>query len=112
MNGKGELSDERINERITKHRTAEVRLTIVGPGGKPLANAPVVIRQVRHKFLFGCNAYMLTRCGKAELERGYRRRFKALLNYATLPFYWGGDEREQGKPDAKRLREMSPFAND
>jgi len=104
---KGELSDERIDERITKHRTAEVRLTVMGPGGRPLANAPVVVRQVRHKFLFGCNAYMLTRCGKAELERAYRRRFKALLNYATLPFYWGSYEREQGKPAAKRLRQMA-----
>ena len=51
------LRPERIQERILKHRTAEVTLTVVGAGGKPKANAEVSIRQVRHKFLFGCNAY-------------------------------------------------------
>jgi GH35 family endo-1,4-beta-xylanase len=34
-----------------------------------------------------------------ELEEAYRRRFAALLNFATLGFYWNAYEREQGKPD-------------
>lgn len=104
-----ELSDERIEARILKHRTAEVALTVTDAGGRPVAGAPVTVRQVRHKFLFGCNAYMLGRCGKAELERAYRKRFSDLLNYATLPFYWGAYEPQQGRPAAGRLGKMAQW---
>ncbi|KKL59574.1 hypothetical protein LCGC14_2213980, partial [marine sediment metagenome] len=103
----GELSDERIEARIRKHRTAEEALTVTGPDGKPLANAEVTVRQVRHKFLFGCNAYMLGRCRDATLERAYRKRFADLLNFATLPFYWGAYEGRQGRTDETRVKEMA-----
>jgi len=102
-----DLSTGAIRERIFEHRTGEVALTVLGGGGRPLANSAVTVRQKRHKFLFGCNAYMLGRCGRAELERAYRRRFSALLNYATLPFYWGAYEGEPGVPAAERLGEMA-----
>lgn len=103
------LDRERIKQRILKRRTAEVTLALVGPDGRPLANAEVAVRQVRHKFLFGCNAFMLGNCGDPRLEAAYRRRFAALLNYATLPFYWGSYEREQGKTQAARLRMMAQW---
>lgn len=101
------LRPERIQERILKHRTAEVTLTVIDAGGKPMANAEVSVRQARHKFLFGCNAYMLGRCGDPQLERAYRRRFAALLNFATLPFYWGAYERAQGETQADRVATMA-----
>ncbi len=100
---------ECIRERIVKHRTAEVTLSLADHRGRPLAGAKVTIRQVRHRFLFGCNAYMLGRCGDAAAERAYRRRFWALLNYATLPFYWGGYEPRQGDLQAARLRGMAEW---
>jgi len=100
---------EAIDKRIRQHRTAEVTLTVTGPAGKPLADTPVTVRQVRHKFLFGCNAYMLGRVGDAKLEEAYREQFAELLNYATLPFYWGSYERQRGKPDAARVRAMAQW---
>jgi len=94
-------------ERIVRHRTAEVRLRVLGPDGRPVRNRQVTVRQVRHRFLFGCNAYALGRCGDAAAERAYRRRFAALLNYATLPFYWGGYEPAEGDTQGRRLAAMA-----
>jgi len=107
-----EISPERVRQRILEHRTAEVTLTVIGPGGGPLANAEVTVRQVRHKFLFGCNVFLLGRCGSPRLERAYRRRFSGLLNYATLPFYWGAYEPVEGAPAARRLAEMARWCRD
>jgi len=109
---KEQLTRQRIEQRIIRHRTAEATLTVIGPDGAALANTPVTIRQKRHKFLFGCNAYMLGRCGKPELERAYRRRFAGLLNYATLPFYWGAYERREGEPAVDHLRMMAQWCAD
>ncbi len=105
----GELSEEAIQARIRKHRTAEIALTVTDGAGKPLAGAAVTVRQVRHAFLFGCNAYALERCGTPKLEDAYRRRFADLLNYATLPFYWGAYEPREGRPEAKRLKAMADW---
>ena len=41
---------------------------------------------------------MFGRCKEPEREQEYRRRFAALLNYATLGFYWGAYEPERGQP--------------
>ena len=43
----------------------------------------------RAELLLGCNAYALGQCPGPAAEQAYRDRFSALLNYATLPFYWG-----------------------
>jgi GH35 family endo-1,4-beta-xylanase len=59
--------------------------------------------------LLGCNAYALGSCAGEAEEQAYRRQFAALLNYATLPFYLGSYEREQGKPDRQRLTEMAQW---
>jgi len=91
------LSNEQIERRIAAHRTAEVTLTVTDAAGKPLANTPVTVRQVRHKFLFGANAFKAGRFSDAKLDAGYKRRFSELLNFGTLPFYLGSYERQQGK---------------
>jgi endo-1,4-beta-xylanase len=101
------LAPEAIRQRIRQHRTAEATLTVVGAGGKPLANTAVVIHQTRHQFLFGCNAFALNPADDGPAQRAYQKRFAALFNYATLPFYWGAYEPEQGKPAAERLRRLA-----
>ncbi len=101
------LAPEAIQQRIRKHRTTEATVTVVGEDGKPLANTPVVIRQVRHQFLFGCNAFGLNPADGAAAQRAYQERFAALFNYATLPFYWGAYEAQQGQPAVERLRRLA-----
>jgi len=102
-----ELTEEKINQRIEKHRTAEVTLTVKGPGGAVLENTEVTIRQERHRFLFGCNAFKVNGCTTQKHTTAYRRRFKALLNFATLPFYWGNYEPTEGEPHKKDLAAMA-----
>ena len=103
------LTAEATSARIQKHRTADVTLTILNLDGRPLANAAVTVEQVRHKFLFGCNAFGARPQDTSETQKAYQDRFAALLNYATLPFYWGGYERQEGQTDDGRLRVMAQW---
>jgi GH35 family endo-1,4-beta-xylanase len=93
--------------RIEKYRKGDMVLRLLGPGGKGLkASSPVSVEQTRHKFLFGCNIFKLNRCRTPEDNAAYAERFAALLNYATLPFYWWNYERQRGKPDDARTEEI------
>lgn len=94
--------------RIEKHRKGDVTLTLIGKDRGPIAGATVKVRQVRHEFLFGSSVFPLV----YELERGnlklplkegdpyalFAKRYAELFNFATLPYYWWGYERQRGKP--------------
>jgi endo-1,4-beta-xylanase len=86
-------------ERIQRHRRGRGVVSVRTPAGQPVAGARVRVRQTAHEFLFGCNGFMVGRVGNPELEAAYRERFAALLNFATLGFYWASYERERGRPD-------------
>jgi len=101
------LSDERIEERIHRHRTAEVTLAVRDARNRPLAAKAVTVRQVRHKFLFGSNAFGMYKCRTPADSAAYRRRFAGLLNFATLPFYWGRYEPTEGAPESDQLAAMA-----
>ena len=103
------LSNDSIDRRIQQHRTSTTTLTIADPSGKPAANKSIVIEMVRHKFLFGCNAFALDERGSDDMNRLYADQFAALFNYATLPFYWGSYEPEQGKTSAAHIRKMAEW---
>ncbi|MCK4292886.1 MAG: endo-1,4-beta-xylanase [Planctomycetes bacterium] len=108
--GAGE-SGQRIlanaGDRIEKYRKGDALLKLVGPDGKELqAGLPVKIAQKRHKFLFGCNIFKLARCKTPQDNAAYEKRFAAMLNFATLPFYWWNYEREAGRPDDARTDEI------
>lgn len=85
-------------ERIERHRKGDGVIAVRNADGKPVPGATVKLDQVRHQFLFGCNFFVFDRVGDPERERQYRERFSALLNYATLGFYWPMYEPERGKP--------------
>ena len=108
------LAPAEIQKRIREHRTTLATLTVRAPDGKPLSNTPVTIRQLRHKFLFGSNAFVINPADTSDPQRTYQHRFADLLNYATLPFYWGAYERNEANPDAARLTWMAQWcaAND
>ena len=97
------VTPQRIAARIRKHRTAEVTLTLTDAAGKPLAGRAVAVRQVRHKFLFGCNAFRIDAKDTSQLQRDYRTRYAELLNFATLPFYWGMYEPQRGRTAARHV---------
>jgi GH35 family endo-1,4-beta-xylanase len=99
-------------ERIPQHRIREAGLRLKDAAGRPLANTTVTVRQERHKFLFGCNIFQLNPRDTSEAQRAYQERFAALLNYATLPFYWGGYEKEPNQPDEERLLGMARWCRE
>ena len=88
----------RAAENIQKHRRGPGVVVVHGKDGKVLPGVEVGLEQVRHDFLFGCNFFMFGRLQEAEHEEAYRQRFAALLNYATLGFYWPYYEPQRGRP--------------
>jgi GH35 family endo-1,4-beta-xylanase len=76
----------------------------------------VVLEQTRHAFLFGnigfeligrANEYappLEVSAAEREYDAGFAERWLALFNLATLPFYWGRFEPEEGKPHTAELQ--------
>ena len=106
---KDPLGDKAIEARIRQYRTADVTLTVLDAAGKPLVGKTVTVRQVRHQFLFGCNIFRLEPADTSAAQKAYQQRYAALLNYATLPFYWGSFERREGATATQRIRAMAEW---
>jgi len=100
------------DRRIIQIRTTDAVLRLVGPDGKALREGlSARIEQRQHKFLFGCNIFMLNRCRTADDNEAYERYFSELFNYATLPFYWWNYTREEGKPADARTDAIIRWCN-
>jgi GH35 family endo-1,4-beta-xylanase len=97
---------------IPAHRKADVAIILKDVSGHIMANTPVTVRQLRHKFLFGCNIFPLDEQDTSESQRAYQEQFAVLFNYATLPFYWGSYETTEGHTDENRLRRMAKWCLD
>ena len=95
----------RIERDIEKYRKGDALIEVVGKDGKPLVNATMVVQQQTHEFLFGCNLFALGQLKTAELNSRYENSFANLFNCATVPFYWGDLEPQQGQ---LRFDEGSP----
>jgi GH35 family endo-1,4-beta-xylanase len=107
------------------HRQATAQVTVICPDGAALANNNIIVEQVRHKFLFGNIGFDMVAMandyadgatvsadegpqgGPTEEELDYDKKFARhwlrLFNMATLPFYWGRFEPEEGKPRTQEL---------
>ncbi len=97
-----------------KHRKGSRKITFSGKDGSPLKNRRVVVKQLRHEFLFGCTEFSVIPYANGELQGREReiaeerlRLFLDLFNYSTLPFYWGRFEPVRGQPETKRYKEAS-----
>ena len=109
-------------ERIQQQRTGEFRLRLRDAAGAPVPLARVTVRLLRHEFRLGANGFLIRRGGagagpaRRRPDEGllveYERAFAGLLNYATLPFYWGGYEPAAGQEESERLRAMAAWCLD
>lgn len=84
---------------IEKYRKADAQIQVVDNAGQPAAGKKVILEQLSHDFLFGCNIYMFDHFKDEAQNKAYKDRFAALFNYATVGFYWRWYEPEQGKPN-------------
>lgn len=102
-------------QRIATHRMGDFRLRLRDAAGTPLTNARVCLALVRHDFRLGANGFLIgggrppKRAGDDLLRHQYELAFAGLLNYATLPFYWGGYEPAAGQEQGERLRAMAAW---
>lgn len=87
-----ELLKKRNTENIEKFRKGE--FTIEFSTKKP---RKITVKQTKHAFLFGCNAFMLDSFEVPEKEPIYKEKFAKLFNLAVVPFYWKDLEPEEGK---------------
>jgi len=105
-----------------KHRKGSVKLRVLNEN-TPVANTEIKIKQNNHQFLFGVGGFEAVELegGKPDGQPADEER-KAFLqdkldklftfnNYATLPFYIGRYEPEEGKPDEKRLTAAANYYN-
>ena len=97
----------RPDVRLALLRKGDAVVKVIDATGNPVRGAKISIEQTRHAFLFGSNIYCWGAMPSPALEKAYRDRFAALLNYATLPFYWWSYERRQGEPDHARTEEIA-----
>lgn len=89
---------QQIDDNIERYRKRDATLEVVGPEGQPIRKASLEIRQKTQEFLFGCNLFVLDQLATPELNRKYEVAFAKLFNCATVPFYWGDFEPQEGKP--------------
>jgi GH35 family endo-1,4-beta-xylanase len=99
------------NARIEKHRKEDIQF-YVSQAGKPVANANVEVKMLRHEFLFGCNFFMFDRYKTEQLNEEYAKQFSELLNFATLGFYWASYEREEGKPNDEYTKKVAQWCKE
>ena len=81
------------------HRIGESLVRVVDKNGNPVADKELVLNQKSHQFLFGSGAFDFL---EYEGKRGDPERLEKwlkLLNYGTLPFYWGRYEPQEGYPE-------------
>lgn len=92
---------------IIAARAATVTLDL---GKKAPEGNTLTVRQRKHAFLFGSNAFPAIPLAN-NMPAGEKRDWAALVtermldicNFVTLPFYWGGFEPEEGKPHTTAL---------
>lgn len=94
---------ESASERIEACRKADAVIRVVDHRGMPMPGVRLRVEQTSHAFLFGCNVFPVLGYADPATESLYERRFAALLNYATLGFYWRGYEPEPGTTRAEHL---------
>ena len=108
-----------MDSGIRKNRMAEATLIVMQSDGTPLANREVVVRQTRHRFLFGTAAFDVVPLANGEYrgaawDRAALRAEKltALFNAATLPFYWAGFEPQRGQPRTESLKRAARWCQE
>ncbi|WPJ95058.1 endo-1,4-beta-xylanase [Coraliomargarita algicola] len=98
--------EHRIETGIEQHRKGWGEIKLVDKEGEPVEHASVSMRQMKHEFHFGCNAFLLDQLPEAEKNAQYRELFSDVFNLAVVPFYWADLEPEEGK---MRFDKNSPF---
>ncbi|MCL2271137.1 MAG: endo-1,4-beta-xylanase, partial [Treponema sp.] len=106
------------------HRRAIGRLQLLLEDGSPVSNRDATVSQLSHQFLFGCGGFDAVELAGGAPDGGVPDAARAAFlndklgklfsvnNYATLPFYLGRYEPEEGKPDERRTKAAALWFRD
>lgn len=100
------------------HRKASKTIKVTDINGVPLRNAKFRLKQKSHEFLFGCGGFDFAAlmdpklAGKREFIKDLTDKWLKIYNYATLPFYLGTYEPEEGKPETKNRMDAARYLKD
>lgn len=87
-----DILEKRNAEGIEKYRKGDFTIKFANAGKKK-----ITVKQKKHKFLFGCTAFMLNSFEKEEKEAIFKEKFVRLFNQAVVPFYWEDLEPQEGQ---------------
>ena len=103
---------QEARDRIARERKWDVILQLQPPANVSLQGSKATVNMTRHRFRFGCNGFLLRRIEDRGLAQAYEEQFAALLNFATLPYYWASYEPELGKTRYAEVREMAAWCKE
>ena len=89
------------------HRIGECLVKVIDKNGNPVSDKDLVLNQKSHEFLFGCGAFDFLDFPGMQPNGDRRDNWLALMNYGTLPFYWGRYEPEEGHPNYEMLKDAA-----
>ena len=89
------------------HRIGEAVVRVVDKAGNPVADKELVLNQKSHQFLFGSGAFDFLEYEGKKGDPERLEKWLALLNYGTLPFYWGRYEPKEGYPEFESCMEAA-----
>jgi GH35 family endo-1,4-beta-xylanase len=89
------------------HRIGECLVKVIDKNGNPVSEKDLVLNQKSHEFLFGCGAFDFLDFPGMQPNGDRRDKWLALMNYGTLPFYWGRYEPEEGHPNYEMLKDAA-----
>lgn len=109
-----------------EHRKASLKVQFVDKAGNPLSNTTVNYELTNHKFMFGCGAFdslSVTAKETPENKEFYEKfiapkkpfledrmnKWLQVFNYGTIPFYWGGFEPKEGKPQTESRMDAAKY---
>jgi len=99
-------------------RKASKTIKVTDVNGVPVRNARLKLTQKSHEFLFGCGGFDFAAlmdpklADKREFIKDLTDKWLKIYNYATLPFYLGTYEPEEGKPETKNRMDAARYLKD
>ena len=91
------------------HRIGESIVKVIDRNGNPVSDKELVLNQKSHEFLFGCGAFDFMAFPGHDRDLDRLDKWLAIMNYGTLPFYWGNYEHEEGKPSYELLKDAADY---
>ena len=81
------------------HRIGESLVRVTDKNGNPVKDKELVLNQKSHSFLFGAGAFDFIDWRNTGLDEQRIKMWLDLMNYGTVPFYWGEYERTEGNTE-------------